>query len=86
MLLGVIIPNGIVFADGEPVEATITGFEITDEDGNIPTEGYSTESIFKLQYEWNARNNESKLYEGNYFDLDLPEQFDFSGGKFGRLF
>ena len=79
MLLGVIIPNGIVFADGEPVEATITGFEITDEDGNIPTEGYSTESIFKLQYEWNARNNESKLYEGNYFDLDLPEQFDFSG-------
>ena len=78
MLLGETLPNRVVLADSELVEATITAFGITDEDENIPTGGYSTESIFKLQYKWNARNNENELHEGNYFELDLPEQFNFS--------
>ena len=78
MLLGVIVPNNIVLADSEPIEVTVTEFEITDEDENIRTDGYSVGSVLKLKCKWNVRNSEGKLHEGNYFELDLPDQFDFS--------
>ena len=86
LLLGVIIPNNIVRADSERIEATIIGLQITDEDGNIPEEGYSTDSVFRLHYKWEAQNNGEKLHEGNYFELDLPEQFDFSQESTERHF
>lgn len=81
MFFGVAVPNNIVFADNsykKRIDVTIKNFKITDKDGNVPSEGYSTDSIFKLQYKWNVKNSKNKLYEGNYFELDLPEQFNFS--------
>lgn len=84
MFFGVAVPNNIVFADNsykKRIDVTIKDFKITDKDGNVPSEGYSTDSVFKLQYKWNVKNSKNELYEGNYFELDLPEQFNFSQEK-----
>ena len=39
LLLGVMIPNNVVRADSEQSDPPMTGLEITDEEGNISTEG-----------------------------------------------
>ena len=39
VLLGVMIPNNVVRADSEQSDPPMTGLEITDEEGNISTEG-----------------------------------------------
>ena len=78
VFLGGVMPNDVVRADSRRLEATVTELEITDKDGNVPAEGYSTDSVFRLHYKWEVRNNGEALHAGNYVEVDLPKEFDFS--------
>lgn len=77
MLLGVFIPTQSVLAESKEVDVTITDFNITNSEGVVPPNGYFSNTLFKLNYKWDASNHENELHEGDYFELDLPDQFKF---------
>ena len=77
MLLGVFLPSRPAFAEGTKLRLDLTSFKITDTEGNVPPEGFIANILFKLKYKWEATNNGNPLKEGDYFEFDLPEKFDF---------
>ncbi|MGX7073803.1 Cna B-type domain-containing protein, partial [Falseniella ignava] len=77
MFLSVSISNKSVYADSKEVSVTIKNFTITDSTGVIPPNGFTENTLFKLNYEWDASSHENTLREGDYFELELPNQFKF---------
>ncbi|HEL0567464.1 TPA: Cna B-type domain-containing protein, partial [Streptococcus equi subsp. zooepidemicus] len=77
MFLSVLMSRTIVFAENKDVKVNITSFNITNSSGVIPSGGYTSGMIFKLDYTWDASSYSDKLHEGDYFEIDLPDQFKF---------
>ncbi|SFE37845.1 Cna B-type domain-containing protein [Peptostreptococcus sp. D1] len=77
MLLGMFIPIETVFAENKEVQVNITDFSITNSEGVVPPDGYFSNSLFKLNYKWDASSHGNELHEGDYFEIDLPDQFKF---------
>ncbi|MDD7510779.1 MAG: Cna B-type domain-containing protein, partial [Peptostreptococcaceae bacterium] len=77
MTLGVFIPTQTVLAESKEVAVTITDFNITNAQGIIQPDGYYSNSLFRLNYKWDASSHENGLHEGDYFEIDLPDQFKF---------
>ncbi len=82
MFLSVSISNKFVFAESKEVSVTIKNFTITDSTGVVPPNGFTENTLFKLNYEWDALSHENKLHEGDYFEFDLPDQFKFPKGSY----
>ncbi|WP_454995328.1 Ig-like domain-containing protein, partial [Bulleidia extructa] len=82
MILSVSISNKFVFAESKEVSVTIKNFTITDSTGVVPPNGFTENTLFKLNYEWDALSHENKLHEGDYFEFDLPDQFKFPKGSY----
>ncbi len=78
MLLGLFIPTKSVLAEGNTDIGTVsfTDFRITNVFGEKPTEGFFSNILFQLHYDWNVPNSVA-LKEGDYFEMDLPKEFKF---------
>ena len=68
--------NLTVYADGLAVDARITSFQILNTSNQPVTE---TEKSATLKLDFNFEMPESIfLYNGNYFDIKIPEEFDLT--------
>ncbi|WP_165620456.1 Cna B-type domain-containing protein [Streptococcus equi] len=77
MLLGTFIPIETVFAEDVSVKTKITNFEVTNEQGDIPPDGFSITERLKINISWDASENGYNLHDGDYFDISLPKEFKF---------
>ncbi|EFI41974.1 Cna B-type domain-containing protein [Peptoniphilus sp. oral taxon 386] len=76
ILLG-FLPTQVVLAEGAEINGEVTEFTVTNADGFVEPNGYIANQIFRLNYKWKATNNGNELNEGDYFEMDLPEKFNF---------
>ena len=53
MFLGMLISSKNVLAENKNVDVNITNLSITNQEGNIPPEGFFSNSLFKLTADWN---------------------------------
>lgn len=65
----------------ELTDVTITNFTVTNADGSVEPDGYFANQIFRLNFKWEVSNSGNALKEGDYFELDLPEEFYFNLGE-----
>mgnify|MGYP000888159988 CR=1 FL=1 len=77
MFLGMLISSKNVLAENKNVDVNITNLSITNQEGNIPPEGFFSNSLFKLTADWDASKYGNTLREGDYFELQLPDKFKF---------
>lgn len=78
MLLGMIFQEQPVFAEGlERVETKITEFTVTKSTGEVPPDGFKVNDFLKLSISWDASFYQNELKEGDYFNINLPDEFRF---------
>ena len=77
MVWGLFMPITPVLAEGQDVTVNVTNFTVRNADGSVEEGGYIANQIFRLNYVWEASNNGNKLNEGDYFEMDLPNEFKF---------
>lgn len=77
MLLGVLVSSKSVLAENKDVDVNITNLTITNTEGNVPPNGYYANMLFKLNVNWDASKYGNTLREGDYFELQLPNQFKY---------
>lgn len=59
------------------VEVDITEFTVTNANGSVEPDGYIANQIFRLNCKWEVLDKAKILNEGDYFELDLPDKFNF---------
>ena len=59
------------------VEVDITEFTVTNANGSVEPDGYIANQIFRLNCKWEVLDKAKILNEGDYFQLDLPTEFNF---------
>lgn len=74
-------PEEVKLRGGQELQFNITDFTVTNADGSVESDGYFANQIFRLKYKWEVSNNGTVLKEGDYFELNLPEEFYFNLGE-----
>lgn len=77
MLLGMMPMKENALAGNKNVDVNITNLTITNTEGNVPPNGYYANMLFKLNVNWDASKYGNTLREGDYFELQLPNQFKY---------
>ena len=67
------------------VDVNITNFEIQTVD-HKKADSLSHSDTFLLKMDWNATGHGTDLHEGDYFDIDLPNNMKFPSGTTARDF
>lgn len=67
--------------EAKKVEVKITDFAFVGSDINV-----STDKLYQLNYKWTVSVSENTLLSGDWFEIDLPEKFDFSTNFSDKVF
>ena len=76
-----IAPVTLASVAGAPkvADVNVTNFEIQDLNHKTVNTVFHSDT-FLLKMDWNASGNGTNLHEGDYFDIDLPENMKFPAG------
>lgn len=78
LVFGLFIPIEVATAAPlDCVETKVTDFTITNQEGEVPPDGFSRWQKVKLNISWDASYYQDQLKEGDYFKIILPNELTF---------